>query len=65
MVDRNDLRIDVYRSRDEAAHATGAVRVTHVPSGIMVTREGEGSTLSDREKAIDTAIKEIEAQLEI
>jgi len=31
----------------------------------MVTREGEGSTLSDREKAIDTAIKEIEAQLEI
>jgi protein subunit release factor A len=66
MVDRNDFRIDVYRSRDEGSGARDwAVRVTHVPSGIMVTREGEGSILSDREKAIDTAIKEIEAQLEI
>jgi len=63
-VERNDLKIDVYRSRDERNGASDwAVRVTHLPSGIMVTRVGEGSDASDREAAAESAIEDIKGQL--
>jgi protein subunit release factor A len=64
MVDRDDFRVDVYRTRDEGSGGNDwAARVTHVPSGTTAIRQGEGSDLSDRETAIESAIKEIEAQL--
>lgn len=64
MLDRTDLKIDVYRTRDErSGRSDWAVRVTHVPSGTTATRKGEGSTALDRETAIESAIKEIEGRL--
>jgi protein subunit release factor A len=64
MVDRNDFKVDVYRSRDEATGASNwAVRVTHVPSGVTAMREGEGSESLDRETAVASAMSEIENQL--